>query len=167
MEALSHPLGTILSDAHLRALEARFPRVAHAVAGGEKWLGTLLGVAETAGICGVMSYFNGKHGEGPRPAVEILGVPADLVLGVLISGSSAMGYFGEHATHSQNIGAGLLSAYSARMGNDWGRSARVVTLPANVRGYFPPPTASAAAMAPPPPSPVQASAPRQPFPWES
>ena len=165
-EVLAHPFGTILSDAHLAALQSRFPRVAHAVAGGEKWLGTAMGVIEVAGIAGVMSYFNAKHGQGPRPAVEILGVPADLVFGLLITGGSAMGYFGEHARHSQNIGAGLISAYSSRMGTDWGRGARMPEMPAGVRGYFGAPQPPAMPQAPyyPPQQQQQRS---QQFSWET
>jgi hypothetical protein len=109
--------------------------------GGEKYMGAVLTAVEVVGVAGAMSYLNNKHGTKGRNAVEVMGVPADLALGLLFSGLGVTGYFGEHGKHSLAIGCGFLGAYACRMGVLWGAGARAdLPLPpaeSGVRGAFP------------------------------
>lgn len=115
---------TILSDAHVQHLREKFRPYSFTSGGGEKTFGEVLKAVEVVGVGGAMSYLNARHAAAGRNAYEVAGVPADLALGLLFSGLAITGYFGEHASHGQNVGLGFLAAYACRMGSVWGGTAR-------------------------------------------
>jgi hypothetical protein len=115
--------GSLFSPSHWAWLDQRFPRISHAT-GGEKMFGDMLQAFEVVGVAGTMSYLNAKHAAAGRNAYEIAGIPVDIVLGLLFSGLSVAGYFGEHGKHSFNVGSGFLAAYACRQASIWGGAAR-------------------------------------------
>jgi hypothetical protein len=153
----------LLSDANINTLSEKWPRLAH-LSGpkGEKTFGEVMKAIEIVGVGGAMSYMNAKHASPGRNAYEIMGVPADLALGLIFSGFAVTGYFGEHADHAQNVGIGFLAAYACRMGSVWGASSRTAKVEAalgTVRGAF---------AAPHPFQPAEAVVPQgvpQQYPW--
>jgi hypothetical protein len=105
---------------------------------GESVLGNVLQLGLIGLVAGGTSYMNAKHAAPGRQAYEVLGVPADLALGLSFTGLALAGYFGEHAKSGQNIGHGFLAAYVVRLCRTWGEEARMATPAAasNVRGSF-------------------------------
>lgn len=156
----SHTPG-IFSDAHRDSLFERFgTRATLGPAGGERMFGGLLKAIEIVGAGGAMSYLNSRHAAAGRNAYEVMGVPADLALGLLFSGFALTGYFGQQGDHALNFGIGFLGSYACRMGSIWGASARSMS-EARV---------GASALPAPAPRPyVAAGAARQPadnvYPW--
>lgn len=127
----------IFSDRMVNSLSEKYlPRAPFNAGGGEKYLGAILQTVEIVGIAGAMTYFNAKHGTQGRGAVEFMGVPADLALGLVFSGLGVTGYFGEHSKHSLNFGCGFLVSYGCRMAGLWGAAARGELPPGVVRGAF-------------------------------
>jgi hypothetical protein len=119
-----HGVG-IFSDPRIHALGERYaPKATLAGAGGERMFGGALKGIEVIGVGGAMSYLNAKHAAAGRNAYEVMGVPADLALGLLFSGFALTGYFGQQGDHALNFGLGFLSAYACRMGSIWGAAAR-------------------------------------------
>jgi len=115
----------IFSDSHRDALFERFgSRASLGPAGGERMFGGVLKAIEIVGAGGAMSYLNARHAQAGRNAYEVMGVPADLALGLLFSGFALTGYFGQQGDHALNFGIGFLGSYACRMGSIWGASAR-------------------------------------------
>jgi len=130
----------MLSDGFIQRVDARNPPMfsgAKAAGGsGERLFGHALTAVEIVGVGGAMSYLNAKHAAPGKNAYEILGLPADVVLGLTFSGFSIFtNYFGRYAEHGLNVGLGFLLAYACRMGSIWGEAARGESSP-GVRGYF-------------------------------
>jgi hypothetical protein len=94
------------------------------VAGGEKNFGALLAALETLGTAGFMAYMNAKHGARGRSAVEVGGIPADVVVGILGNVIGFSGYLGKYSEHAHNLGNGFLAAYFVRILMMWGADAR-------------------------------------------
>ncbi len=153
---------TILSDNTLRDWAEKYPALSRAAsgAGGEKTFGAVLQAIEVVGVAGAMSYMNARHAAAGRQAYEVLGVPADLALGLLFSGLAITGYFGDHAKHAHNVGNGLFAAYACRLGTMWGGAAKAQFQAASgaVRGQFAPASGQATM------HPVEAPVPAQ-YPW--
>jgi hypothetical protein len=131
----------LLSDGYLQRAEARYAPISHAIASGsgERVFGHVLTAIEIVGVGGAMSYLNAKHAAPGKNAYEVLGLPADVLLGVVFSGTAVFtNYFGRYAEHGLNVGLGFLLAYACRMGSIWGESARESLPPGSpgVRGYF-------------------------------
>jgi hypothetical protein len=116
----------IFSPGYLARLDQMYPKLGEHVreATGEKAFGAVLQAIEVVGVAGVVSFLNARHAGPGRKAYEVAGVPADLALGLLFTGFSVAGYFGQHDQHGQNVGYGLLSAYTCRMGTEWGEAAK-------------------------------------------
>lgn len=157
-EARQHHLPGIFSDAHRQSLSERFaPQMSLGPAGGERMFGGILKGLEIVGVAGAMSYFNARHAAAGRNAYEVMGVPADLALGLLFSGFALTGYFGQQGDHALNFGIGFLGAYACRMGSIWGAAARPSVGPSHATPTLPAPSPYAA----PPPA-----AEKQPYyPW--
>lgn len=156
-----HPSGIgIFSDGYRQSLAERYtPKLSLGPAGGEKMFGGILKGLEIVGVAGAMSYLNARHAAAGRNAFEVMGVPADLALGLLFSGFALTGYFGQQGDHALNFGIGFLGAYACRMGSVWGAASRPAVAPSHVPATLPAPSPFAPASAP-------AAAEQQPYyPW--
>ena len=143
-----HHLPGIFSDAHRQSLAERFTsRTSLGPAGGERMFGGILKGLEIVGVAGAMSYFNARHAAAGRNAYEVMGVPADLALGLLFSGFALTGYFGQQGDHALNFGLGFLGAYACRMGSIWGAASRSNTGSGHATGALPAPNPYATAPA--------------------
>jgi hypothetical protein len=156
----------LLSDGYLQRAEARYSPISHAVASGtsgERVFGHALTAIEIVGVGGAMSYLNSRHAPPGKNAYEILGLPADVVLGLTFSGTAIFtNYFGRYADHGLNVGLGFLLAYACRMGSIWGDAARREA-PPGVRGYFQAPQVPTEKPFQPVPVPAEQAAPQ--YPW--
>ena len=129
----------IFSDHRIGDLTSKYlPRASFEAGGGEKYFGAVLQAVEIVGVAGAMTYMNNSRGAAGRGAIEFMGVPADLALGLIFTGLGVTGYFGEHGKHSLNVGCGFLGAYACRMGQVWGVAAKHEALSQSgvVRGAF-------------------------------
>ncbi|HTR02537.1 MAG TPA: hypothetical protein VMN82_05015 [Thermoanaerobaculia bacterium] len=154
----------LLSDGYLQRAETRLPPIPTLgipAGSGERLFGHALTAIEIVGVGGAMSYLNAKHAAPGKNAYEVLGLPADVVLGLAFSGTAVFtNYFGRYAEHGLNVGLGLLLAYACRMGSIWGDAARREAPPAGVRGYF---QSSGERPFQPAPAPAEAAVPQ--YPW--
>lgn len=159
-----HGPGMIFSDAHVQALGERFPaRGALAGVNGERMFGGALKAIEVIGVGGAMSYMNARHAAPGRNAYEVMGVPADLALGLLFSGCALTGYFGQQGDHALNFGLGFLSAYACRMGSIWGSASREAREATLAKTSLPAPASAVAG--PYAPAPPNAREAKQRYPW--
>lgn len=130
----------LLSDGKLQNLETRWsplPQFRAAAGGGERLFGHALTAIEIVGVGGAMSYLNARHAAPGKNAYEVLGLPADVVLGLAFTGTAVFtNYLGRYSEHGLNVGLGFLLAYACRMGSIWGDASRRESPPAGVRGYF-------------------------------
>lgn len=91
----------------------------HAIkAKSEKIVDDVLQVAETSLATFGAGYANEKWGTNGE--LEVMGVPADLLAGVLLSGLAIAGAAGKHDHHALSLGAGLVGAYTYRLGASLG-----------------------------------------------
>jgi hypothetical protein len=139
-----------LSDSSLGMLGSRFSRASSLRGRGERTAGEIMEAVEVVGAAGAMAYVNARYSDPGADHYQVMGVPADLLGGLLLGGLGLMGFLGEYDKHSVNLGSGMLAAYATRMGNTWGANARVAaatgTAPAAAtKGMF---TAGAPAMYP-------------------
>jgi hypothetical protein len=83
-------------------------------------------VVETNGALFAWGYANERWGKTADPTIglneiTVIGVPADLGVGIGLLGLSFFGGLGKYAEHGINLGNGSTGAFSYRMGADLGR----------------------------------------------
>ncbi|MHB2027564.1 MAG: hypothetical protein ACYCPT_01950 [Acidimicrobiales bacterium] len=74
---------------------------------------------------GGMAYLNGRYSQPSADHVQVAGVPVDLAGGLFLTGLSLAGMTGKFAGVVASVGAGGLGAYAARMGTQWGATAKL------------------------------------------
>jgi hypothetical protein len=126
-----------LSSAHLEALGHRYARIAGLKGSGERAAGEVLKTVETVGAAGLASYVNARYSEPGKTHYEVLGVPADLLGGILLGGASIFGFLGRFDEHGHNVANGALAAYAVRQGSIWGTNARVAHVASNAPSTAP------------------------------
>ena len=114
-----------LSDSSLNFLGSRYSRATSLRGRGESVASELFKGAEVVGAAGAMAYVNARYSDPSKSAYEVMGVPADLLGGMLLTGLSLVGFLGRFDEHGSNIGSGLLATYAVRMGQTWGANAKV------------------------------------------
>ena len=96
----------------------------------EKGMHQAFAIAEVNGTLFGWGYANARYGALPAGAaagamkeIAVMGVPADLGLGVALLGLSLFGGLGMYAEHGINVGNGSTGAFSYRMGTELGEKA--------------------------------------------
>jgi hypothetical protein len=95
----------------------------------ERTISRALQAVETAGACGGWGYANGRWGTKSEsdanalPEIQVVGIPADLAVGVGLLGVSFFGGLGKYDEHGFNVGSGSAAAFSYRMGHELGSKA--------------------------------------------
>lgn len=113
-----------LSDNHLRSLTALATRTVGLRGTAARIAGEAIKTGLVVGATGGMSYVNARYGQGGKP-YEIAGVPVDLAGGLLLSALSFADVLGRYDEFGHAFGAGMLGAYSARLGTQYGAEAKV------------------------------------------
>ena len=75
------------------------------------------------GATGGMSYANARYGE--NGVYQLAGVPVDLAGGLLLSALSFVDVLGRYDEFGHALGSGMLGAYAARLGTQWGTEHKV------------------------------------------
>jgi hypothetical protein len=83
-------------------------------------------IVETTGALFAWGYANERWGKTTDPTsglneITVVGVPADLGVGLGLLGLSFFGGLGKYAEHGINLGNGSTGAFAYRMGADLGR----------------------------------------------
>lgn len=89
------------------------------------------------GATGGMSYVNARYGK-PGGPYEIANVPVDLAGGLLLSALGFVDMLGQYDEFAHAIGSGMLGAYAARLGTQYGAEAKVAAGAGKsaAKGYF-------------------------------
>jgi hypothetical protein len=107
-------------------LKARMSRVRKE---SEKTVERALQVVETGGASTGWGYANARWGTVPADdasapsAIEVMGVPADLGVGLVLIGGSFFGALGRYEEHGYNLGTGSVCAFGYRLGTELGHKA--------------------------------------------
>lgn len=92
--------------------------------GAEKGMHQAFAVAEVNGTAFGWGYANARWGSVPANGgmkeITIVGVPADLGVGVALLGLSFFGALGTYGEHGLNVGNGSTAPFSYRMGSELG-----------------------------------------------
>ncbi len=129
-----------LVNAHHR-FQAIQKRIANIREKAEATTERLVATAETAGAAFAVGVMQGRTG-----GVEVFGVPAELGLGIALTGFGLLGGAGKHSSHLTNIGAGCLAAYTTTLGRGVGATWKQRSLPAAAAAGYSPAQAAMAAM---------------------
>ena len=119
---------TTLSEPHVDALfnwVQKSKESGMAAPNAERNFGAVLALAETLGMAGFMAYANAKYGKNGRGVVEVGGIPADVVIGVIGTAVGFSGYLGKYSEHAHSLANGFLAAYLVRLLMMWGADARM------------------------------------------
>ncbi len=104
-------------------------RLASIKKASEKGIHQAFQIAEVNGTLFGWGYANERWGTLPANAttqmkeIAVMGVPADLGVGITMLGLSMFGGFGVYAEHGLNVGNGSTSAFAYRMGGEMGNKA--------------------------------------------
>lgn len=89
---------------------------------------------------GSMSYVNARYAQAGKSAFEVGNVPVDLAGGLLISALSFADVLGRFDEFGHAVGSGMLGAYFARLGTQYGTEAKVHAASGGsksaAKGYF-------------------------------
>lgn len=81
----------------------------------------LVAAAEVTGAAFAMGVLQGRtYDPVKKEAASIFGVPAELGLGIGLTGFALLGGAGKHSSHLANIGTGCLAAYTSTLGRGVG-----------------------------------------------
>jgi hypothetical protein len=80
----------------------------------ERVIDDALQVVETGAASFAAGFANEKWGTNGE--LELVGVPADLLAGVVLSGLAIAGAAGKYHSHALNLGSGGIAAYAYRLG---------------------------------------------------
>jgi len=115
-------------------------RLASIKKASEKGIHQAFQIAEVNGTLFGWGYANERWGALPTGAttsmkeIAVMGVPADLGVGIGLLGLSMFGGLGVYAEHGLNVGNGSTGAFSYRMGGEMGNKAATATPTATTSG---------------------------------
>jgi hypothetical protein len=113
----------------------------------ERTISRALQAVETAGAAGGWGYANARWGTASTadahtlPEIQVVGIPADLAVGVGLLGVSFFGGLGKYDEHGFNLGSGSAAAFAYRMGHELGSKAQHTQARTTSRGAPPQMTA--------------------------
>lgn len=91
------------------------------------------------GATGGMAYVNARYAAPGKSCYEIANVPVDLAGGLLLSALGFVDVLGQYDEFAHALGSGMLGAYAARLGSQYGTEAKVAAAGAGkskAAGYF-------------------------------
>lgn len=103
--------------------------------GSETAIGYGVQAAETVGTAFAFGYAHARWG-GDDKELKVIGVPADLAVGITLVVAGLGGGLGKYGEHGVNIGSGALSSYAYKAGTEIGARAAKNATTQNT-GYFP------------------------------
>jgi len=114
-----------LTHGGIRAAAAQLQRAKATIANmreqGEETVGMALQTVEVGGTAFGFAYANQRYGSGE---IKILGLPADLAVGIGLHVVGLFGGVGKYGDHAHNIADGALASYAARQGAVFGAKAK-------------------------------------------
>ena len=114
-----------LSDNHLRSLSALATRTIGLRGTAARIAGEAIKTGLVVGAVGGMSYVNARYAQPGKGSYEVAGVPVDLAGGLLLSALSFADVLGRYDEFGHALGAGMLGAYAARQGTQYGAEAKI------------------------------------------
>lgn len=114
-----------LSDNHLKNLTHMAAGAVGLRGHAERVAGEAIRTGALVLSTGGMAYANGRWSQPGTQCVEVGGVPVDLAGGIGLTALSLAGLFGRFGEITASVGGGMLSAYAARMGTQWGANAKI------------------------------------------